>query len=82
MQQTIPQTLLARASVLASRIQRQSPGLVHTAVVFAHGEKNVGLNFVDGLVQPSCQGIIHVRGRDMGLIFKFNDSVVISALVL
>lgn len=44
--------------------------------------KVVGLNGIDGMVQFSLQVAIYALGRDIQLIYRFNDNVVISVLVL
>lgn len=49
---------------------------------FAHGQKIVGLNYIDGLVQLPGQVVIYALGRDMRLICKFDNIVVMSTLIL
>lgn len=56
--------------------------LLPWSVTFAHGEKILGPNVFDALVLFSSQAVSHALWRDMDLIYKLNDIVVVQALVL
>lgn len=45
-----------------------------------HAKKFVGVNYVDGLVQGSCQAVSLVLGCNVRLVYKSNDIVDILEL--
>lgn len=47
------------------------------AVAFAHCEKVIGLNILDGVVQLSCQVVNRAFGCGMQFAYKFKDNMVI-----
>lgn len=82
MWRNIPRPRFPWALVLPSRAQRHYCSLVTTAAAFPHCEKLFGLKGVDELAQPSSQAASRALGRDIRVVYNFNDIVVTFALVL
>lgn len=61
-------TRFVQAQIFPCHVRRESPALATRAVAFALGEKVVGLNGVDELVELSHPAVNHVFRRDERIV--------------